>query len=88
MSLSKPNPIEPPWYETRMPGGVGGVAPRGVPLSRSNIFMGDSAKLASAMSIASRRPVFGLKGMSGRREAGLVFFPNPEASGESPCPTV
>ncbi len=50
--------------------------------------MEDSAKLASAMSIASRRPVFGLKGMSGRREAGLVFFPNPEASGESPCPTV
>jgi len=42
--------------------------------------MEDSAKLASAMSIASRRPVFGLKGMSGRREAGLVFFPNPETS--------
>jgi hypothetical protein len=31
----KPNPVEPPWYVTRMPGGVGGVAPRGVPLSRS-----------------------------------------------------
>ena len=30
----RPNPIEPPWYVTRMPGGVGGVAPRGVPLSR------------------------------------------------------
>ena len=30
------NPIEPPWYVTRMPGGVGGVAPRGVPLSRSS----------------------------------------------------
>ena len=29
------NPIEPPWYATRMPGGVGGVTPRGVPLSRS-----------------------------------------------------
>ena len=27
MSLPKPNPIEPPWYATRMPGGVGGVAP-------------------------------------------------------------
>jgi hypothetical protein len=24
MSLSKPNPIEPPWYEIRMPGGGGG----------------------------------------------------------------
>src|SRR6266478_2096951 len=27
MSLPKPNPVEPPWYVTRMPGGVGGVAP-------------------------------------------------------------
>ena len=35
MSLSKLNPVEPPWYVTRMPGGVGGVVPRGVPLSRS-----------------------------------------------------
>jgi hypothetical protein len=34
-SLSQLNPVEPPWYVTRMPGGVGGVAPRGVPLSRS-----------------------------------------------------
>jgi hypothetical protein len=32
--LSKLNPVEPPWYVTRMPGGVGGVAPRGVPQSR------------------------------------------------------
>ena len=31
----KPNSVEPPWYGTRMPGGVGGVASRGVPLSRS-----------------------------------------------------
>src|SRR5580692_1605143 len=28
-------PIEPPWYETRMPCGGGGVGPRGVHLSRS-----------------------------------------------------
>lgn len=34
MSLPKPKPVEPPWYVTRMPGGVGGAAPRGVPLSR------------------------------------------------------
>jgi hypothetical protein len=34
MFLIKLNPVEPPWYVTRMPGGVGGVAPRGVPLSR------------------------------------------------------
>jgi hypothetical protein len=34
------NLIEPPWYVTRMPGGVGGVAPRGVPLSRSTSVIG------------------------------------------------
>jgi hypothetical protein len=33
------NPIEPPWYATRMPGGVGGAAPRGAPLSRSIRFI-------------------------------------------------
>ena len=42
MSLSKLNPVEPPWYVTRMPGGVGGVAPRGVPLSRSSTHCGPS----------------------------------------------
>ena len=31
----KLNPVEPPRYATRMPGGVGGAAPQGVPLSRS-----------------------------------------------------
>jgi hypothetical protein len=25
MSLFQLNPVEPPWYATRMPGGVGGV---------------------------------------------------------------
>ena len=35
MFLTKLNPVEPPWYVTRMPGGVGGEAPRGVPLSQS-----------------------------------------------------
>jgi len=34
------NPIEPPWYETRMPGGVGGAESRGSPLSRSSIIIG------------------------------------------------
>jgi hypothetical protein len=33
------NPIEPPWYATRMPSGVGGAAPRGAPLSRSIQFI-------------------------------------------------
>jgi hypothetical protein len=27
MSRHTLNPIEPPWYVTRMPGGVGGAAP-------------------------------------------------------------
>jgi hypothetical protein len=36
MSLSQLNPVEPPWYAIRMPGRVGGVAPRGVPPSRSS----------------------------------------------------
>ena len=36
ISLSELNPVEPPWYVTLMPGGVGGVASRGVPLSRSS----------------------------------------------------
>jgi hypothetical protein len=40
MSRSRLNPVEPPWYATRMPGGVGGVAPRGVPLSRSMRLIG------------------------------------------------
>jgi hypothetical protein len=29
------HPVEPPRCAIRMPGGVGGAAPRGVPLSRS-----------------------------------------------------
>ena len=40
MSRSRLNPVEPPWYATRMSGGVGGVAPRGVPLSRSMRLIG------------------------------------------------
>lgn len=39
MSLSKLNPVEPPWYVIRMPCGVGGAAPRGVPLSRSILIL-------------------------------------------------
>jgi hypothetical protein len=31
MLQPKLNPVEPPRYVTRMPGGVGGAAPRGVP---------------------------------------------------------
>ena len=40
MRPPKPNSVEPPWYGTRMPGGVGGVASRGVPLSRSHVNSG------------------------------------------------
>src|SRR3984957_5695922 len=50
------NPIEPPWYVTRMPGGVGGVAPRGVPLSRS---MGDS--IASIGDYRFHEGLFGVR---------------------------
>ena len=35
LRLPQPNSVEPPLVRTRMPGGVGGVASRGVPLSRS-----------------------------------------------------
>jgi len=42
MFLTKLNPVEPPWYVTRMPGGVGGEAPRGVPLSQCVPSMFDS----------------------------------------------
>jgi hypothetical protein len=31
--LVLPNSIEPPWYETRMPGGVTGTARKGLPMS-------------------------------------------------------
>ncbi len=62
----KPNSVEPPWYGTRMPGGVGGVALRGVPLSRSRANSGRSLLLAADGSSAPkvvpryrRRPVGG-----------------------------
>ena len=54
MSLSKLNPVEPPWYVTRMPGGVGGVAPRGVPLSRSMEVMVRQGKLARFLPVKDR----------------------------------
>ena len=41
--VPKLNPVEPSWYVTRMPGGVGGVAQRGVPLSRSTRFQRTAA---------------------------------------------
>ena len=52
MRPPKPNSVEPPWYGTRMPGGVGGVASRGVPLSRSSPESGhlDTATLDDAVS--------------------------------------
>src|SRR6266481_77014 len=42
----RPNPIEPPWYVTRMPGGVGGVAPRGVPYPDQCLLIGIGGHLA------------------------------------------
>jgi RNA-directed DNA polymerase len=42
------NSVEPPWYGTRMPGGVGGVASRGVPLSRSHVDSGRRPNVSNA----------------------------------------
>jgi Group II intron, maturase-specific domain len=55
----KPNSVEPPLVRTRMPGGVGGVASRGVPLSRSCANSGpDRSRRGSrlAASVAACRP--------------------------------
>jgi hypothetical protein len=65
MSLSQLNPVEPPWYATRMPGGVGGVASRGVPLSRSNVRGGRKS------AGCSPRPRKGLKLAGSCRKARL-----------------
>jgi hypothetical protein len=61
MCLSKPNPIEPPWYETRMPGGGGGVAREVSPYSdhrrravmAMRIGMGQARYRESSASIAA-----------------------------------
>jgi hypothetical protein len=57
------NPIEPPWYVTRMPGGVRGAEPQGSPLSRSmlrsiNVFalVPVDTTSASALISASSSP--------------------------------
>ncbi len=46
--------FEPPWYVTRMPGGVGGAASRGVPLSRSAAHSRRSTRGAGVISGAWR----------------------------------
>src|SRR5262249_3187650 len=43
LSLRRLKPIEPPWYVTRMPGGVGGAEPQGSPLSRPTNFVAKAA---------------------------------------------
>ena len=55
MSLPQPNPVEPPWYVTRMPGGVGGVASRGVPLSRSSAHLSRSLQVSRRAASGQRR---------------------------------
>jgi len=50
-------------YVTRMPGGVGGVAPRGVPLSRSSTQSGRSRLPTASGAVVEgfgRRPITGL----------------------------
>ena len=49
----KPNSVEPPWYGTRMPGGVGGVASRGVPYPDQS--PSDSAQKQDALALALAR---------------------------------
>src|SRR5438093_6621618 len=58
MSLFKLNPVEPPWYVSRMPGGGGGVAPRGVPLSRSSTLKSHSWPTASGWSGSQKADVY------------------------------
>ena len=55
MRPPKPNSVEPPWYGTRMPGGVGGVASRGVPLSRSWAEMSSSQTRANVQLVPESR---------------------------------
>ena len=49
----KPNPFEPPRYVTRMPGGVGGAAPRDAPLSRSLTRSGPSGPFRTKLRPAA-----------------------------------
>jgi hypothetical protein len=63
----KPNSVEPPWHGTRMPGGVGEVAPRGVPLSRSIPF--DSVRPENAIMAKSRLRAYAADGMPARGAA-------------------
>src|SRR6516225_6172597 len=57
MSRSRLNPVEPPWYATRTPGGVGGVAPRGVPLSRSSAQRHRLARVRDGRQSTQSRPL-------------------------------
>jgi hypothetical protein len=60
--LYKPNPVEPPWYVTRMPGGVGGVAPRGVPLSRSSAHPAHCRAVPAKVGLLKREPLLSVVG--------------------------
>ena len=51
MRPPKPNSVEPPWYGTRMPGGVGGVASRGVPYPDQSPYESDSRAIGIIGSI-------------------------------------
>ena len=67
----KLNPVEPPWYATRMPGGVGGVAPRGVPLSRSNQ-VDDIAKATATHDASDYQAALKLLGDGADRDIRIV----------------
>ena len=72
MRPPKPNSVEPPWYGTRMPGGVGGVASQGAP------YPDQSARIAD---LHGRRT--SSNGRSSRNGEGSRSFPT--ASSRSRC---
>ena len=59
--LPKHNPIEPPWYVTRMPGGVTGKAREGLPMSINDPFRGLHTRQRKPYVFAELRSTGGLR---------------------------
>jgi hypothetical protein len=63
------NPVEPPWYETRMPGGVGGAAPKAPPIP----IIHPSQTLGRALQMTrdgrNRNSRFGMRNGASRRSS-------------------
>lgn len=56
------NPIEPPWYVTRMPGGVTGTARKGLPMSILQLksYSCSKQKMRSNKSLSRKNGLAGL----------------------------